>query len=138
MEKYVILSTDLRLQIENPWLCLIQKNSSLVHTVWKVSQYGVFSGPYSPLFGLNTEIYGVNLRIQSEYRKIQTRKNYVFGHFSRSVKFSTFISKICKCSKSQNVFGSALHEVFQLREWCSVFLAVYKCCWFCWNSKVAF
>ena len=27
----------------------------------------------------------VNLRIQSEYRKIQTRKNSVFGHFSRSV-----------------------------------------------------
>ena len=23
----------------------------------------------------------VNLRIQSEYRKIRTRKNYVFGHF---------------------------------------------------------
>ena len=26
----------------------------------------------------------VNLRIQSEYRKIRTRKNSVFGHFSRS------------------------------------------------------
>ena len=26
----------------------------------------------------------VNLRIQSEYRKIRTRKNFVFGHFSRS------------------------------------------------------
>ena len=28
--------------------------------------------------------YGVNLRIQSEYRKILTRKNTVFGHFLRS------------------------------------------------------
>ena len=28
--------------------------------------------------------YSVNLRIQSEYRKIRTRKNSVFGHFSRS------------------------------------------------------
>ena len=28
---------------------------------------------------LNTDIYEVNLRIQSEYRKIQTRKNSVFG-----------------------------------------------------------
>ena len=27
---------------------------------WKVSKYGVFSGPYFPVFGLNTEIYGVN------------------------------------------------------------------------------
>ena len=37
-----------------------------------------FSGPYFSAFGLNTEIYGINLRIQSEYRKIRTRKNSVF------------------------------------------------------------
>ena len=30
-------------------------------------------------------IDGVNLGIQSEYRKIRTRNNSVFGHFSRSV-----------------------------------------------------
>ena len=29
-------------------------------------------------------MYYVNPRIQSEYRKIETRKNSVFGHFSRS------------------------------------------------------
>ena len=46
-------------------------------------KYGVFCGPYFPAFGLNTKIYFVNLRIQSEYRKIQTRKNSVFGYFSR-------------------------------------------------------
>ena len=49
-----------------------------------MSKRGVFSGPYFPVFGLNTEIYRVNLRIQSEYRKIRIRKNSVFGHFSRS------------------------------------------------------
>ena len=49
-----------------------------------MSKRGVFSGPYFPIFGLNTEIYRVNLRIQSEYRKIRIRKNSVFGHFSRS------------------------------------------------------
>ena len=38
------------------------KNQS---TVWKVFQYGVISGLYFLLFGLNTEIYGVNLCIQS-------------------------------------------------------------------------
>ena len=37
-----------------------------------------FSGPYFSIFGLNKEIYGVNLQ------KIGTRKNVVFGHFSRS------------------------------------------------------
>ena len=49
----------------------------------KVSKYGVFSGPYFPAFGLNTERYGVSFRIQSKCRKLRTRKNPVFGHFSR-------------------------------------------------------
>ena len=31
-----------------------------------------FSGPYFTAFGLNTEIYGINFRIRSEYRKIRT------------------------------------------------------------------
>ena len=53
-------------------------------TTWKVSKYGVFSGPYFPAFGLNTEIYSVNLSIQSECGKIRTRKNSLFGNFSRS------------------------------------------------------
>ena len=53
-------------------------------TAWKVSKFGVFSGPYFPVFGLNAEIYFVNLRIQSKYGKIRTRKNSVFEHVSRS------------------------------------------------------
>ena len=32
-------------------------------TAWKVSKYGVSPDSYFPVFGLNTEIYGVNLRI---------------------------------------------------------------------------
>ena len=56
------------------------------------SKYGVISGPYFPAFGLNTERYGVSLRIQSEYRKIRTRNNSVFGHFSHSVGWHHFIS----------------------------------------------
>ena len=52
-------------------------------TAWKGSKYGVFSDPYFPTFGLNTTRYGVYLRIQSECGKIRTRKNSVFGHFSR-------------------------------------------------------
>ena len=47
----------------------------------KQPNYGVFSGPYFPVFVLNTEIYAVNLRIQSEYEEIQTRKNSVFRYF---------------------------------------------------------
>ena len=44
-------------------------------TAWKMSKYGIISDPYFPVSGLNTEICGVNLRIQSEYRKTQTRNN---------------------------------------------------------------
>ena len=33
-----------------------------------------FSGPYFPLFRLNTKIYSLNLRIQFEYEKMETRK----------------------------------------------------------------
>ena len=51
----------------------------------KCPKYGVFSGPYFSVYGLNAKVYGVNIRIQSQYRKIRTRKNSVFGHFSRSV-----------------------------------------------------
>ena len=50
----------------------------------KCNKYGVFSGLYFPEFGLDTKIYGVNFRIQSEYRRIWTRNNSVFEHFSRS------------------------------------------------------
>ena len=44
-----------------------------IHCIESV-QYGVFSNPYFPVFRLNKEIYGENLRIQSEYRKTRTRK----------------------------------------------------------------
>ena len=57
-------------------------------TARKVSKYGVISGPYFSLFELNTEIYSVNLRVQSKYRKTRTRNNSVFGHFTRSVTLS--------------------------------------------------
>ena len=55
-----------------------------------MSKYGVFSGPYFPVFALNMERYEVSLRIQSECGKIRTRKNSVSGHFSRSVYRKAF------------------------------------------------
>ena len=44
-------------------------------TEWKMFKYGVVSGPHFPVFRLNTEIFSVNLRIQSDYRKVLTRNN---------------------------------------------------------------
>ena len=53
-------------------------------TAWKVSRYGVLS-VHIFLYSDSIRRFTSNLRIQSEYSKIQTRKNSVFGHFSRSV-----------------------------------------------------
>ena len=64
-----------------------------------MSKYGIFSGPYFPEFGMNTEIYEVNLCIQSEYGKIQTRKNSLIGHYSRSGYLNL-------CNKSLDFSGS--------------------------------
>ena len=65
-------------------------------TAWKVSKYGVFSDPYFPAFGLSTERYSLFLRIQSEYGKIRTTKNSVFGHFSHSAVFTLVESPLGK------------------------------------------
>ena len=65
------------------YLCMNFKCNSrnfwIGFTSWKVSKYGVIYGPYFLVFGLNMEIYPVNLRILSGYRKIKENK-----HFSRS------------------------------------------------------
>ena len=58
----------------------------------KIVQIRSFSGPYLLAFGLNTEIYGVNFRVQSEYGKIQTRESPVFGQFSPSDVFKNSIN----------------------------------------------
>ena len=60
------------------------QNEQETNTALNVSKYVTFSGPYFPVFGLNTERYGVSVRIQSECGKKRTRKTSVFGHFSRS------------------------------------------------------
>ena len=76
-------------------------NIQIMDTVWNVSKYGVFCGPYFPAFGLNTERYFVSLRIQSECGKIRTRKNSVFGHFLHSA-YTYVLAKILQISSYKN------------------------------------
>ena len=45
-----------------------------VKTLREKCPYSEFSGPYFPAFGLNTEIYKVNLRILSKCGKMETSK----------------------------------------------------------------
>ena len=47
----------------------------------EVSKCGVFSGPYFPVFGLNTEIYGINVHIQSDTGKYGPEKNLYLDTF---------------------------------------------------------
>ena len=53
-----------------------------IFIAWKMSD---FSGFYFPLFRANAEVNSENIRIQTEYGKIRTRKNSVFVLFSHSV-----------------------------------------------------
>ena len=71
---YLVRQKLLFVQHKKNWNISNLKNMLIA---WKVSKYGVFSGPYFPVFGMNTERYEVSLRIQFEYMKIQTRKNLI-------------------------------------------------------------
>ena len=99
------------------------------YTVWKVSKYAEFSGPYFPVFGLNTEIYSVNLRVQSEYRKIRTRKSSVFGHFPLSVrehqkKIFQFIYSICSLTSE---FPNLKYISICKYTWIFLYVHAYSC-----------
>ena len=83
---------------------------NLIMNVWQVPKYHCvksvhiwsFSGPYFLVFGLNTERYGVLLRIQSECGKIWTRKIPNTDIFLRTVclyhkRVLQIIFKSCFC-----------------------------------------
>ena len=68
------------------------------HWVKSVQRQSFFWSVFS-CFGLNKEIYSVNLLIQSEYRKIRTKKNSVFGHFSHSVTWTCVSNYVTDLSR---------------------------------------
>ena len=51
-------------KLKNDFGMILQVDNCHTYTVWKVSKYRVFSGLYFPAFGLNTERYGVSVRMQ--------------------------------------------------------------------------
>ena len=51
-------------------------------------KFGDFSGPNFIAFGLNTEIYRINLQMQFKYGKMRARKNYTL--FTEWNKISVF------------------------------------------------
>ena len=55
-----------------PLISSIYYHDFSTRTAWKLSQYNF--GPYFLILRLNTKIYGINLRTQSEDRKIRSQK----------------------------------------------------------------
>ena len=67
-------------------------NQPRTHCVKNVRIWS-FSGSYFPTFWLDTERYGVSLRIQSEWRENTDQKNSEYEHFSRSDGGDKFYTK---------------------------------------------
>ena len=61
---------------------------SFLNSIFELVCLFLFLGKYNTAW--KESKYGVSLRIQSKCGKIRTRNNYVFGHFSRSVKLLKF------------------------------------------------
>ena len=86
-------------KISYNFLYLALLNASTNHkvllkgTAQKVFKYGVYSGPYFPVFGLNTDMYSVNLRFQSEYRKYLPEKTPYLDTF-HAVGFHNIVRDI--------------------------------------------
>ena len=64
-----------------------------------MSKYGVISGPYFLVFGLNTESYSLNLRIQSKCRKIWSTFHAVMKYKLFLDPFSPVIKRLKKHKK---------------------------------------
>ena len=74
-------------------ICLKIEYSETLHCVKSV-QIWSFSGPYFPVFGMNTKIYGINLRIQSKYGKIRTRETPYLDTFCAVLSNSNFLGDL--------------------------------------------
>ena len=75
---------------DTKWLifsCVVVDFLETHYTAGKLSEFGVFPGPYPPAIVLKREIERVKLRIESDCGKLWTRKNFEFGHFSRRVNY---------------------------------------------------
>ena len=83
-------------------------------TAWKMSKYGVFYGPYFPVFGLNTEICFVNsVQIQENTDQKKLRIWTLLTQW--------FILKLSICSALQPIKADILLHIFFIGN--SIFLS---------------
>ena len=116
---------------------LLTRHLEYSFTAWKVSKYGVISGPYFPAFGLITERYELSLRIQSECGKIRTWNNSYLDTFHAVINayFDQMFSKtLCKLVfKFLQAYGkwafsefALLKEQMDLEAILNIFVVIWK------------
>ena len=94
---FLFMFTSIDWSIDMLFLSLLR----LWHYVKSV-QIRSFPGPYFPIFGLNTEIYGINLCIQSEYGNIRTRKKLDTFHAVWKREFQLLIWLVFNCQYTKS------------------------------------
>ena len=63
-------------------------------TVWKVSKYGVISGPHFPIFGLNTEIYKTTYVKSHAKIKQYSKITYLGSEFEENLSGEAMALKV--------------------------------------------
>ena len=89
-------------------------------TAWKVSKYGVISGPYFSVFGMNTEIYSVRTRNNSLdtfhavrlcYSSYETKSN---NQITISYNQSIFELKMRSLNSVLRIFQNRISKIYSL------------------------
>ena len=96
----------------------VNRKFTIAYTAWKVPEYGLFSGPYFPVFGLNAEIYSVNA---GKYAAEETPYLDNFRTVLQSlicqkfvVPFSfhrIFMSQVCQNNTRSSVISDYFHII---------------------------
>ena len=82
-----------------------------------MSKYGVFSGPYFPAFGLNREMYRVNLRVQLNAGKYGPKKTPYLDTFQAVMGTYSASSKTLELTTdTSNTLYSTLKRIAKLTE----------------------
>ena len=105
------------------------------------------SGPYFPAFGLNTQRYGVSLRIQSECGKIRTRitPNTGIFHTVRVTEMILFASikatwrclEDSSCRRRWTIFSRCIHKTNVCWEASQYHYTIWFTKYFCEPYKTA-
>ena len=99
--KYLCSYTSVLVRIKQHEILDIRRYTKYLRSIKSVRIWS-YSGPYFPTFRLNTERYGVSLRIQSECGKIQARI---------TPNTDTFHTVLSPCAISKYILKIAISQV---------------------------